>query len=85
MRYRNGRCRVFGIAHCYKCICDCSLECEVELDSHATLVSTGSVAVCQSPHIVHTEECEDVVKTCANFHIRLFAKSSTIRAKWELV
>ena len=85
MKYNNGRCRKLDIAHYYKCICDCSLECEVELDSHATLVDPRGVAVSQSPHIVHTEECEDVVKTCTYFHIRLFAKSSTIRAKWELV
>lgn len=46
-------------------------ECEVELNAETALIYAGSVAICETPHIVKTKNGEDIVESDANLHIRL--------------
>lgn len=42
----------------------------MQRDAPSAFVNTRGVAIRESPHVVHSQDCENVVKTYAHLHIR---------------
>ena len=47
-----------------------NLEIEVDTEAHAPLIHPLVVLVGESPHIIDTEDLEDILHTGADLHIR---------------
>ena len=45
----------------------------MQLKTEATAIDAGIVAIAQPPHIVHSQEGENVVKAHTNLHVGLLA------------
>ena len=50
-----------------------ALEVEMELNADTVAVAASLVAVCEAPDVVHTQDCQDIVKTNTCFHVGLVA------------
>ena len=56
----------------------------MQLDADAAAVYAWVVAIIDAPHIIHSQESEDVVETNTNLHIRSLAHFIAVGISREL-